>query len=161
MALASELLWLGQLLDSVAESDPHGATVATLAVRVEAVRDALYELYCDAADERMQPHVAPDTSLERHVRDCYAWCGHVAGLLGAVTGGLRQERGPDWAAARAGFRLAASHYAALAACDLSAVRSLAIDFRSPVEPLRNLPADLARLAAAIADLHTALDKRFG
>src|SRR5580692_1139179 len=74
MALASELLWLQQLPDVPAEGDLHRQTISTLAARVEAVRDALYELYCDAADDRMAPLLGPEAALERYVRDCYAWC---------------------------------------------------------------------------------------
>jgi len=161
MALASELLWLQQLLDAPTEGDLHRQTVGALTARVEAVRDALYELYCDAADDRMAPLLGPEAALERYVRDCYAWCARVVGLLASVMGGLRSEGGPDWAGAKAEFRLAAAQYLVLSPLDLAAARALSIDFGSPVEPLRNLPEDLDRLVAAVRELHATLEKRFG
>jgi hypothetical protein len=41
-----------------------------------------------------------------------------------------------------------------------AIRALAIDFTSPIEPLRNLPQDLDRLIAATEELQAMLAKRF-
>jgi hypothetical protein len=161
MALASELLWLQQLPDGPVEGDLHRQTIGVIAVRVEAVRDALYELYCDAADDRMAPLLGPEAALERYVRDCYAWCARVVGLLASVMGGLRSGGVPDWAGAKAEFRLAAAQYVTLSPLDLSAARALTIDFSSPVEPLRNLPEDLDRLVATVRELHATLEKRFG
>jgi hypothetical protein len=161
MALASELLWLQQLQDVPPDSDLHRQTISALSVRVEAVRDALYELYCDAADDRMAPLLGPEAALERYVRDCYAWCARVVGLLASVMGGLRSEGGPDWAGAKADFRVAAAQYVTLSPLDLAAARALTIDFSSPVEPLRNLPEDLDRLVDTVRELHATLEKRFG
>jgi hypothetical protein len=161
MTLASELLWLQQLLDGPSEGDLHRQTVSALAAQTEAVRDALYELYCDAADDRMAPLLGSEAALERYVRDCYAWCARVVGLLASVMAGLRLEGGPDWAGAKAEFRLAAVQYVTLSPLDLAAARALRIDFGSPVEPLRNLPEDLDRLVDTVRELHATLEKRFG
>jgi hypothetical protein len=169
MDLASELLWLEQLLDSMPDGGPHVTHVGTmrrLVSHVEAVRDALYELYCDAADERMAPLLGPEAPLEAYVRLSYAWCTCVVGVLVAITSGLRArgEAGPDWSAAKAGFRRAEQLYprAPQAVSDLQvALRHLAIDFGSPVEPLRNLPHDLEQLSTAIEEARTTLAKRFG
>ena len=161
MALAAELLWIGQLMDGAPAIDAHADAIHALTIQTEGVRDALYELYCDAADERMAPLLGRDAALERHVRDCYAWCARVVGMLGGVLNGLRLENGPDWTGARAEFRRAAGEYALLSPSNLAAARALPIDYASPVEPLRNLPGDLDRLVTATHDLHVTLEKRFG
>jgi hypothetical protein len=161
MALAAELLWLEQLMEATPDGGAHADTVRVLSVQTEAVRDALYELYCDAADERMIRVLGRDAALQKHVRDCYAWCARVVGLLVSVLGGLRSENGPDWAGAKALFRLASMQRAALSPANLAGARALAIDYASPVEPLRNLPNDLDTLVASVQQLHGALEKRFG
>ena len=160
MGLASGLLWLGQLLDTVPDGDAHADTVRRLAAHTEAVRDALYELYCDAADARAAPLVGPGTPLEQHVRGSYGWCVRVVGLLATVTNGLRAESRPDWAIAKGEFRTAALHYPSVHATLRDAVRALPIDFTSPIEPLRNLPQDLDHLIAATEELKAMLAKRF-
>jgi hypothetical protein len=169
MGLASELLWLEQLLDAMPDGGPHVTHVGTLqrlVSHVEAVRDALYELYCDAADERMAPLLGPEAPLESHVRLSYAWSTRVVGVLAAITSGLRArgDAGPDWAAAKAGFRRAEELYPkahpAVSGLEV-ALRQLAVDFGSPIEPLRNLPHDLEQLSTALEELRTTLAKRFG
>ena len=160
MGLASGLLWLGQLLETVPEGDAHAETVRRLAAHTEAVRDVLYELYCDAADDRIAPLVGPGTPLERYVRGSYAWCVRVVGLLATVTNGLRAESRPDWIIAKAEFRSATQFYPIAPPAIREGVHSLAIDFTSPIEPLRNLPSDLDELIAATAELQSMLAKRF-
>jgi hypothetical protein len=163
MGLASELLWLEQLLEGVADAGPHLGTIQRLVSYVEAVRDALYELYCDAADERLMPLLAGEAPLESLVRLSYAWCKSVVGLLAAITYDLRGrgEAGLDWPAAKAGFREAEALLPKPSAGVRDAVRGLPIDFASPIEPLRNLPQDLEQLFASIEALHSTLAKRFG
>jgi hypothetical protein len=162
MGLASELLWLEQLLEGVAEGGAHLGTMRRLVSHVEAVRDALYELYCDAADERTAPLLAGEGALGSFVRHSYAWCKSVVTVLAAITYDLRArgEAGLDWPAAKAGFREAEALLPAPAGLR-DAVRALPIDFTSPIEPLRNLPHDLEQLFAAIEALHSTLAKRFG
>ncbi len=163
MGLASELLWLEQLLEGAPEGDAHLETIRRLVTHVEAVRDALYELYCDAADERLMPLVAGAAPLESFVRLSYAWCKSVVGLLAAMTYDLRArgDAGLDWPAAKAGFREAEALVPKPAPGMRDAVRALPIDFTSPIEPLRNLPQDLEQLFASIEALHSTLAKRFG
>jgi hypothetical protein len=163
MDLASELLWLEQLLEGVAEAGAHLGTMQRLVLLVEAVRDAVYELYCDAADERLMPLVARGTPLESCVRLSYAWCKSVVGVLAAMTYDLRSrgEAGVDWPAAKAGLREAEALVPKPSAGMRDAVRALPIDFASPIEPLRNLPQDLEQLFGAIEALHSTLAKRFG
>jgi hypothetical protein len=160
MALASGLLWLGQLLETVPDGDAHAETVRRLAAHTETVRDALYELYCDAADGRVAPLLGRSTPLETLVRDSYGWCVRVVGLLATVTNGLRAESRPDWGIAKAEFRSSTQSYPSAPAELLAAVRALPIDFTSPIEPLRNLPQDLDRLVAASTELQAMLAKRF-
>jgi len=160
MGLASGLLWLAQLLDTVPEGDAHAETVRRLAAHTDAVRDALYELYCDAADDRIAPLLGRGTPLEEHVRGSYGWCVRVVGLLATVTNGLRAESRPDWIIAKAEFRASTQHFPA-APPDLGeAIRALPIDFTSPIEPLRNLPQDLNQLITATEELQAMLAKRF-
>jgi hypothetical protein len=163
MGLASELLWLEQLLEGVAEAGPHLGTLQRLVSHVEGVRDALYELYCDAADERLMLLVAGDAPLESFVRLSYAWCKSVVGVLAAITYDLRArgEAGLDWPAAKAGFREAEALLPKPSASLRDAVRALPIDFASPIEPLRNLPQDVEQLFASIDALHSTLANRFG
>ncbi|HEY3821068.1 MAG TPA: hypothetical protein VGL81_28080 [Polyangiaceae bacterium] len=160
MGLASGLLWLAQLLETVPEGDAHAETVRHLAASTEAVRDALYELYCDAADDRAVPLMGRGTPLERHVRDSYGWCVRVVGLLATVTNGLRSQARPDWIIAKGEFRAATRHYPVALPGLRSAIQALPIDFSSPIEPLRNLPQDFDQLIAATVELQTMLAKRF-
>jgi hypothetical protein len=163
MGLASELLWLEQLLEGTAEGGPHIGTMQRLVSHVEGVRDALYEVYCDAADERLMPLLAGAAPLESFVRLSYAWCKSVVGVLAAITYDLRArgETGLDWPAAKAGFREAEALVPKPSAAIRDAARALPIDFTSPIEPLRNLPQDLEQLFASIEALHSTLAKRFG
>jgi hypothetical protein len=167
MDVASELLWLDQLLDvapqSASQRSAHVDAVRRLAQQAEGVRDALYELYCDAADRRMAHLVGSGGLLEIRVRATYRWCARIVGLLAAISSGLRDpsDVGPDWAAAKAGFREAAALYAPASEELRAAVSALRFDFASPVEPLRHLPRDVEQLFAAVDELHGSLQKRFG
>lgn len=160
MALVSGLHWLQQLLDTVPEGDAHGDTVRRLAAHIDAVRDALYELYCDAADERIVPLVGPGCTLQAQVRGSYAWCNLVVGLLATVLNALRTETGPDWTLVKTQFQQAAALYPTERSALREAVRQLPIDFTSPIEPLRNLPQDLEQLLSSTEELHAMLQKRF-
>jgi hypothetical protein len=161
MALAAELLCLEQLVDAMPEAGAHGETIRRLTANAEAVRDALYELYCDAADDRMAPLLGRGAALEMHVRGSYAWCARVVGLLATVTNGLRDEAGQDWAAVKAGYRESVDRFVAPPEALREGARALPIDFTSPIEPLRNLPQDLEQLFASMLELQTTLTKRFG
>jgi hypothetical protein len=160
MALVSEILWLQQLLEAVPEGNSHADTVRLLSAHTDGIRDALYELYCDAADDRVAPLVGLDGTLTAQVRGSYAWCQRVVGLLALVTSALRTEAGPDWPAVKAEFRQAAASYPAGRSALREAARLLPIDFTSPIEPLRNLPQDIEQLLASTEELHAILQKRF-
>ena len=163
MGLAAELLCVEQLLDGVA-SRPNGGhvdTVKRLVAHVEAVRDALYELYCDAADDRTASIVAKGAPLEQAVRASYSWCAAVVALLAELTGGLRSAGGPDWTAVKTSYRATDGRYPAPAASLREAVASLSLDYASPIEPLRHLPPHVDELFGATATLRETLAKRFG
>ncbi len=160
MALVAELAWLEQLLEA-GEEDAHAITLRRLSVQAEAVRDALYELYCDAADPRLSPLVVTGAPLERHVRCAYIWCGRVVTLLGGLLNGLRSIEGPDWGLAKTGFRAAQVMYVPASAEVRDVVAALGLDTTNPTEPLRNLPADVEALFTEMEQLQTALATRFG
>lgn len=159
MALASQLTWLEQVLESGGPT-AGTSTVRLLVTQAEAVRDALYELYCDAADPRLSSLVEPGAALERHVAGSYAWCSQVVDLLGQLAGGLRTAAGVDWSTIKSGFRAASATYVPPSDGLRESVRALALDTRNPVEPLRHLPRDLEALFAAAQELHAALAPRF-
>ncbi len=157
MGIAGQLAWLEQLFDGGGSAGT--ATVRSLVSQAEEVRDALYELYCDAADSRLAPLVAPGGHLERQVSGSYRWCALVVDVLASLTTGLRAASGPDWGAIKVGFRQAAEHYTPPSDPLRAAVHELPIDTTSPVEPLRYLSRDLETLFAATEDLHAALAPR--
>jgi hypothetical protein len=159
MGLASGLAWLDQLLDG-GTTGAFAATVRGLAAQAEGVRDALYELYCDAADERLAAWTAPGAPFEAQVRGSYTWCSSVVTLLGAITNGLRTEGGPDWSAAKALFRDVERKYARPSQALKEAMGALQLDTNNPTEPLRNLPQDLGRLFMESMALQGALAARF-
>lgn len=159
MHLASDLLCLEQLVEGLAGGGAPSETLRRLTAQAGEVRDALYELYCDAADPRMAPVVEPGAALEQDVRRRYAWCTRIVAVLTAIADGLRRG-GPDWGAIKAGFRDAAERYAGASDVLRDAVKGLLVDFTSPVEPLRNLPQDLEQLFGSAERLHEKLASRF-
>lgn len=160
MGVVGELAWLEQRLEA-GDAGAHAPPLHLLAAYTETVRDALYELYCDAADPRLAALLGPDAALEQHVRCCYAWCARVVALLGTLVTGLHSESGPNWGLAKTGFRGASAMYVGPSDTVAGAVAALGIDTNSPTEPLRNLPADLAALFEAAEQLQKALANRFG
>jgi hypothetical protein len=170
MSLASDLLWLEQNSDagvdgppSSGQRDGHFEALRSLAEQASEVRDALYELYCDAADPRLSSVLAPGAagaSIEVYVRASYDWCGRVVKLLGHITTELRAPGGPDWNVAKSASREAAKHYPGSGEAARTAVQALPIEYSSPVEPLRHLPSNLEELLQAAAELQVRLAKRF-
>ena len=159
MGLASEVAWLEQLRET-GHGGAHADTVRHLVSQVEGVRDALYELYCDAADERLAPLVPAGAALEHHVRATYRWCARVVALLAMILNGLRSEAGADWTAIKVGFRDAAGRYVGPSEALRDAARGLALDTSNPTEPLRNFPQDLEALFTATEALQVTLAARF-
>jgi hypothetical protein len=168
MGLAADLAWLQQLLDADLEGESpeawrrvaaHADTVRRLGAHADSVRDALYELYCDASDDRVGGLLGSGAPLEQHVRCIYEWCRRVLAMLGALVNSLRAG-GPDWAVAKSQFRSASAMYVGRSEALRAAIAELAIDTSSPVEPLRTLPGDLEVLFDVTGELQGALSKRF-
>jgi hypothetical protein len=162
MALAADLHCLAQVLDSVPEVRlTHADAVRQLSVHCDSMRDALYELYCDAAHPHAAYVVGFLGALEPSVRESYAWCSSVVALLTQIANELRDESGPEWSAAKASYKSVAERRPRTSPEGArSLVCKLGINFESPVEPLRNLPVNLDHLADATAGLDEALAKRF-
>jgi len=147
MTAASNILCLEQLVDVVMDTADVLAVdrARALIARLGDVRDALYELYCDAADPRMHGRSTPDGALTRYITKLYAWCEDVNDKLAIVTTGMRTGVA-DWRA------LAPAHDAepSLFAEDTrrsvrDSIHQLGVDFASHVEPLRNLPKDVEQM----------------
>jgi hypothetical protein len=158
MALASDLLCLVQMLD--AAPDAHGDALRQLCGLCDAVRDVLYELYCDAAHPRVGDHPGFLIALEPGVRASYDWCAAVVRFLAQVAAQLRSGGELDWGDAKATYRQVAAKRPIYEQRLFRLARSLPVDFASPVEPLRNLPANLDHLGRSVALLDNALVKRF-
>ena len=166
MNLASSLLWLEQHHGEGAEppsshrTDGHSEAMRQMVAQAAAVRDALYELYCDAADARLDAIVSKGGVLQARVRASYHWCESVVALLGGLSADLRAGTVPDWGAARATYRGLSPFFPGPGDDLLAAVHALGIDFASPIEPLRGLLHDVEQLVTTMNDFHTALAKRF-
>jgi hypothetical protein len=166
MNLASSLLWLEQQWGGHVEppsshrTEVHTETMRTLVAQAAAVRDALYELYCDAADGRLAPMVSSGGVLGTHVRATYKWCERTVALVSGIGSSLREAEGPDWTAAKTSYRETVALYPGSGWAARKAADSLGVDFSSPVEPLRGFPQHLDQLLAAVDELHDSLTKRF-
>jgi hypothetical protein len=167
MNLASSLLWLEQHYGDGTEppssrkTDGHFEAMRVMVTEAGAVRDSLYELYCDAPDSRLEPLVSAGGTLEKYVRASYLWCEGIAALLAGLSAELRAGATPSWTAAKAAYREASVIYPGTGDTVLDAVKALGIDFTSPVEPLRGLLNDLEQLLRAMHRMHDGLAKRFG
>jgi hypothetical protein len=166
MNLASSLLWLEQHHGDGTEppsshrTDSHLDAMREMVAQAAAVRDALYELYCDAADRRLESLTSRGGILEVRVRASYQWCEGVVALLGRLSADLRAGTVPDWTEARATYRGLAGLYPGTGDDVREAVKALGIDFSSPVEPLRGLLHDIDQLLTGMNDFHATLAKRF-
>lgn len=152
MGVAANILCFEQSLDA----DDGNGKLGTLAAKVGDVRDALYELYCDAADARMESVTVAQGTLAIYISGLYAWCDRVVDALLVQS---MDARGAtlDLAAA---YAIHDDHLFDEATRERirGEVRALGIDFASPVEPLRNLPKDIEQLflsAIALKDELTA------
>ncbi len=164
MNLASSLLWLeqhhGEEPPSSQRTDGHSEAMRAMVTQAAAVRDSLYELYCDAADPRLESIVSGGGVLATRVRASYQWCEGVVELLGRLSADLRSGVTPDWSQARATYRGLAGLYPGASDDLRAAVKGLGVDFASPVEPLRGLLHDMEQLVTSTGDFHASLEKRF-
>ena len=111
-----------------------------VAARLEELRDALYEMYCDAADPRMREVASVDGALGRYVRALYVATEEVVSFM------LDAERVPGRAA-----ELGKS-IASLPALDAEWLTGLGIDANNPLEPLRHVARDTAALTSSVSQL---------
>jgi hypothetical protein len=161
MKLASELLVLEQLVEGAPTKVAlHVAAMRCVAEEVESVRDALYELYCDAADPRMAPLLASGTPFETHIRALYKWCDAVVEVLRVVASGIRAGSA-DWPSVKAAASAAIASFVGTPTELRSAIEALPIELSSPVEPLRNLRVDVNGMSEAAERLFLSLERRFG
>jgi hypothetical protein len=159
MSAASNVLCLEQLVDGVMEDADVLAVdrIRALIVRLGDVRDALYELYCDAADPRMHGRSTPDGALTGYITKLYAWCELVNEKLALVTTGMRTSAA-DWRVLAPAYDAEPSLFAEDARRSVRAsIHELGVDFASHVEPLRNLPKDVEQMFLSAITLRAEID----
>jgi len=148
---ASRLLCMGQAIESVgAPADRMALSGATRVL--EHVRDALYELYCDAADIRLADLLISGRELDLHVRATYDWCGAIVDGMNAFACRLREANESSEGCFPQAFRHAGTLPVPPMDPLLAAIRGLHLNFASPVEPLRNLERDIEQLHASVEEL---------
>ncbi len=160
LTLAANVLCVEQLIEVAAGGADALAIERAMALqtRLDEVRDALYELYCDTADPRMTSQTAAGAVLPGYIGRLYAWCDSVADRL--VTIAARMKNGPaEWQTLAPALG-EAEHL--LDDVTTRAVRtsiaSVGVDFSSPVEPLRTLPKDLDAMFASAAALCAEIER---
>jgi hypothetical protein len=167
MNLASSLLWLEQHHGEGTEPPPshreegHSQAMRQMVAQAAALRDALYELYCDAADPRLDGLASRGGVLEVRVRASYLWCEGVVALLARISADLRSGTVPDFTEAKATYKGLAPVFPGKGDEVRAAVKALGIDFASPIEPLRGLLHDVEQLLADTDAFHASLEARFG
>lgn len=140
MNLASNLLCVDTSLSStLSESAAHRARA--IADQIAEVRDATYELYCDAADPRVATMTSESAPLTKHIEQLYAWCERVLDALLATRNGQIDREGLRAACAGTQHLFDESLRERIRA----QIQQIEADFTSPVEPLRNLPKDLEQV----------------
>jgi hypothetical protein len=160
MTVASNLLCLEQMLDKCetaggSNSDPHVVFVARSLAPLTDLRDALYELYCDASDVRMRPLTTLGGPIAMYVCALYAACDEILeALMGLVSETLRGKPRVADAVAEAEERCKAF---ASASSELSegasrALARIAVDLTNPVDPLRSAAQNLQNAIEAAARL---------
>ncbi len=115
---------------------------------LESLRDALYEMYCDAADPRLHELASTDAALGRYVRTIYVVIEDVVSFMldGGATTPVRKTRAGQLA----------DTIALVPPLDNTWIAKLAIDSNNPLEPLRHLSRDVTVLSAAVRDVAQAL-----
>jgi hypothetical protein len=159
MNVASSLLCLEQIVDHVPEESAE--KIRGFMRDLEAVRDALYEMYCDAADPRLSALAASGAPLDVFVTKLYAGCSAVLESLVSLATSLKNGEAPPDAVIQ-NLAEASNMFVFPGAGEITRmVRELEIDTASPVEPLRNLHKDLDEMFSSATWLHHNLKKQFG
>lgn len=135
MALAQDLLCLEL-------AQPGDARAQLMRLLVEALRDALYDLYCDAADPRLAPLLVEHSSLRIYVEALYSWTRRVTAAL--------KDRHPEGMALKRELENTNAVHLANVFVVVEEMMTLhAISVTNPVEPLRNLQRDWMALFRAM------------
>jgi hypothetical protein len=151
MHLASNLLCIDTSLSTtLSKSAAHRARA--IADQIADVRDATYELYCDAADPRMAKPTSESTPLTKHIEQLYAWCDRVLDALVATRNGQIDREGLRAACAGVEHLFDESLRERIRA----QIEAIDADFTSPVEPLRNLPKDLEQVFLSAMSLRDSI-----
>jgi hypothetical protein len=165
--LASRVHSLEQQLDGLPADPATDAAVTVVRSALDPiaeVRDALYEVYCDAADLRMRPMASPGSPLTEYIGALYLFAERAVSALVLLVAGLKAGQ-PDWAGARRGFADAALGFERAAAPVLDDIERelflLPIDVASPVEPLRNARKDAHAMFRSAARLEACIGRLFG
>lgn len=142
MSLAGGQLCVEQALDA------RDASATAVSLSLESLRDALYEMYCDAADPRLHELASIEAALGRYVRTIYVVIEDVVSFMldGASVRHDRKARASQLADA----------IVLLPELDDAWIARLEIDANSPLEPLRHLSRDVAALTAAVRGVAQAL-----
>jgi hypothetical protein len=160
LTLAANVLCVEQLIEIAAGGADALAIERSMALlaRLDEVRDALYELYCDTADPRMASQTAAGGVLPGYIARLYSWCDSVADRLVSITTRMK-------VAEAAWSQLAPSLTEAESLLDdvttravRTSIESVGVDFTSPVEPLRTLPKDLDAMFASAAALCAEIER---
>lgn len=126
---------------------PDDSAGQAISARLEELRDALYEMYCDAADPRMHEVASVDGALGRYVRALYVTTEEVVSFM------LDAERAPE-RATELGKAIAS-----LPALDGEWLAGLGVDANNPLEPLRHIARDMAALTSAVSQLGLVLGEQ--
>jgi hypothetical protein len=156
MNAAANILCLEQLVDVVMDSADVLALerVRALIAKLGDVRDALYELYCDAADPRMRGSSTPDGPLTKYITELYAFSDLVNDRLATITTAMRTDSA-DWKLLAPTLDMGAPLFAEDVRRSVrDSVHGLGVDFSNHVEPLRNLPKDVEEMFLAAISLRT-------
>lgn len=155
MGLAANVLCLEQIMEGWGDATHRAAPaieVKAVVARIDRLRDALYELYCDAADRRLESLRGPEGSLSIYVRSLYACCESLIDALVIVAAALRSGT-RDLSLVTEALRDAVAQIDDAAAHRLEGdVQALGIALGSPVEPLRRFPQNVAALVRVGASL---------
>jgi hypothetical protein len=144
------------LLDQLVESPQATRGVRAVAKDLSDLRDALYELYCDAADPRMKDWTADGAPFSTYIKGLYAWADGVCDAYSTFVARLKTT-GIDSTSLKLSLnRVARLVDDALVARIEDGLTQLPVDASSPVDPIRSLHKDLEELFSVVRALKARL-----
>jgi hypothetical protein len=155
LSLAGNLLCLEQALDSA----PRVAGIHAVLHLLNELRDALYEVYCDAADARMNQYTREGAAFAKYIRGLYAWAEGMVEAHLTLASRLRSTRIPsiDLSSIEETSTRLAPCLDDEAARDIAHLHeTLGVDVANPIEPLRNLRRDIDALFTTASALKARL-----